>query len=68
MIKAVKIKETFEDFLEEHPELRVEKDSEGNIEHIIFPPEAEKTSYTILYGNISIYYIYQGETIRFPVV
>lgn len=66
-MNAIKIQETFEDFLEEHPELRVKRDSEGNIIRILFPPEAQKTSYTILYGNIFVYYIYKGQKIKFPI-
>ncbi len=68
MIKAVKIRETFEDFLKEHPELKITRDEKGNIISILFPNEATETSYTIVYGEVvSLYYLYQGNSIHFPI-
>ncbi len=67
MIKAIKIQETFEDFLEEHPELEVIQNDKGHIISITFPKEAEKTSYTIVYGEVvSLYYEYKGSEFHFP--
>ena len=66
MIKGVKIRETFEDFLEEHPELKITKDKTGHIISIIFPKEATETSYTIVYGEVvRIYYKYKEQSISF---
>lgn len=66
MIKAVKIQETFEDFLESHPEIIPVRDSCGNIEKILFPPNAEQTSFTNVNGNIKLYYLYNGSNHHFP--
>ncbi len=66
MIKAVRIRETFEDFLEEHPELEVVQNDKGHIISIIFPKDSEKTSYTIVYGEVaSLYYEYKGNAFYF---
>lgn len=66
MIKAVKIHETFDDFLEEHPELTPVRDSNGNVTQILFPISATKTSFTNVLGNIKVFYSYKGNDIRFP--
>ncbi len=65
MLKGIKIRETFQDFLEEHPELQVVRNSQGAITAIIFPPEAEQTSYSIVFDQISVHYHYQGKAIHF---
>lgn len=65
MIKAVKIKESLEDFLEAHPELIVARNSLGRVVHISFPEEATNTSCTIVGDSVSIYYVYKGESIKF---
>lgn len=66
MIKAVKIKETLEDFLEAHPELIVSRNGLGKVVYISFPEEATNTSYSIAFDNIEIHYVYNGESINFP--
>ena len=67
MIKAVKIHQTIDEFLEEHPELKVvERDTNGNIIALEFPSDATNTSFTNFYGIIKIYYNYHGESIMFP--
>ena len=65
-LKGEKIHETFDDFLSYHPELEVQLDDYGNIYSITFPPEAEKTSFTNMMGDITVYYVYKGEEIIFP--
>lgn len=65
MIKAVKIEETLEDFLEAHPELIVARNGLGKVVKISFPEEATNTSCTIVFDSIEIYYIYKGESIKF---
>ncbi len=68
MIKGVKIRETFEDFLEEHSELKITRDEKGDIISIIFPKEAEETSYTIVYGEVvALYYKYEGQSFHFSI-
>ncbi len=68
MIKGVKIRETFEDFLEEHSELKVTRDEKGHIISIIFPEESENISYTIIYDEVvSLYYEYKGRTFHFSI-
>lgn len=64
-LKAVKIKQSLFEFVEEHPELTVSTDIDGNL-IIIFPPEAENTSFTNFLGDIYIHYNYHGVAIRFP--
>lgn len=66
MKRAIKIEENFYDFLENHPEIILEKDSKGFL-YIKFPEEAEQTSYTIYYGKvIHLVYKYKNEIIHFP--
>lgn len=65
MLKGVKIKETFLDFLEAHPEISAQMDPKKNDLKISFPDDAEKVSYTYCLGEISIFYIYNGEEISF---
>ena len=68
MIKGVKIRETFEDFLEEHPELKITRDEKGHIISIIFPKEATETSYTIVYGEVvELYYKYEDQSFHFSI-
>ena len=64
-IKAVKIKQSLFEFLEEHPELTFSTDANGNLT-ITFPEDAENVSYTNFLGNISILYNYNGNSVRFP--
>lgn len=64
-LKAVKIKPSIFEFVEEHPELTISTDTNGNL-IITFPPEAENTSFTNFLGNIYIHYNYHGISIRFP--
>lgn len=65
MIKAIKIQETLEDFLEAHPELIVARNGLGKVVHISFPKEATNTSLSIVGDNVNIYYVYNGEAIKF---
>lgn len=65
MIKAVKIKETFKDFLEEHPELTPVYDIHGNLEKVIFPDNATNISFSNILGNVKIYYRYNGNNFYF---
>ena len=64
-LKAVKIKQSLFEFLEEHPELTISTDDNGNL-IVIFPEDAENASYTNFLGNISIRYNYHGNSIKFP--
>ncbi len=66
MIKAVKIEETLEDFLEAHPELIVTRNGLGKVDRISFPEEATNPSYAIVYDSVEIHYNYKGESINFP--
>ena len=68
MLKGKPLCETLDGFLKEHPEITPVYDStQGKkIVSINFPPESESTSFTNVYGEISIYYTYKGESIRFP--
>ncbi len=65
-LKAVKIKPpSLFEFVEEHPELTISTDGNGNLT-VIFPEDAENTAYTNFLGNISINYNYHGNSIKFP--
>ncbi len=64
-LKAVKIKQSLFEFVEDHPELIISTDANGNL-IVIFPEDAENTSYTNFLGNISICYNYHGRSIKFP--
>ena len=64
MKKAVKIKETFSDFLENHPEISASRDEAGNL--FLSPStNVEKWSYTNYCGIIALYYEYNGNTFVF---
>lgn len=65
MIKAVRIKETFFDFLEDHPEINISTDKNGNL--IIFPvvDDIEKWSCTIFMGHVTLFYHYHGTIVKF---
>lgn len=66
MIRAVKIEDNFLDFLENHPEISLERDSEGFL-YIKFPEGAEQISYVIYCGIvIHVSYKYKDEIIHFP--
>lgn len=65
MIKAVKIEETLEDFLKAHPELIVARNSLGKVVHISFPEGATNKSCSIVGDDVKIYYVYNGEDIKF---
>lgn len=65
MIKAVKIEETLEDFLEAHPELIVTRNGLGKVVYISFPEEATETSFSIAGDDVKIYYTYKGKAIKF---
>lgn len=65
MIKAVKIEETLEDFLEAHPELIVTRNVLGKVVHISFPEEATEKSLSIAGDDVKIYYTYKGKAIKF---
>lgn len=66
MIKAVKISETLDNFLENHPELTVVRNGMGKVVNICFPEEATQTSYTVVGDDVRIYYTYENKSIRFP--
>lgn len=63
---TIKIPETFNDFLNLHPELNILVDANGNVLKVLFPPEAKKTSFTNTFGEILLYYEYKGQTVKFP--
>lgn len=65
MLKGVKIIETIEDFLLEHPEIKVERNIEGKIIKFSFPKEVIYYSYAIVYNDITICYDYHGKSFYF---
>ncbi|MFR2534932.1 MAG: hypothetical protein ACLTEH_02130 [Clostridia bacterium] len=67
-IEPIKIRETFYDFFMDHPELKVEEDSQWKILKVIFPPEANFTSCTQI-GNqvLEIAYTYKDKSFYFSV-
>ena len=67
MLKGKRLCETLDGFFKEHPEITPVYDLTGTkIVSINFPIESESTSFTNVCGEISIYYTYKGESIRFP--
>ena len=52
-MKAVRIGDDWDSFLNEHPDLRVVKDGE-NIVSVEFPPDAENSTLIILEGEVYI--------------
>lgn len=59
-------KESYVDFMFEHPELTVLTDRRGNVVRVIFPINATRTSYTIVNGKLTqLFYYYKGEPISF---
>lgn len=65
MLKGVKIIETIDDFLKEHPELKVQRDTKGRIIRFIFPDDAKETSYIICFDKIYVSYTHHGRDISF---
>ncbi len=63
--KALKIKQSLFEFVEEHPELTISTDANGNL-IVIFPEDAENASYTNFLGNVYIHYNYHGTPVKFP--
>ena len=63
-LKGVKIKDTFEDFLELHPEIRVQRDAEGDMINVIPAKEdngVEITSQTVVFHEmVFLGFNYQG--------
>jgi len=68
MSKAIKIGQDLETFLNEHPEIKITRNSEGKIKAIFIPEEADLIY--ISYSSQSLYeikYIYKGELNKYPV-
>ena len=66
--KAIRIQETFDDFLLNHPELKLIKDADGDIINIAPAlPGVDIRSQTIINNEpMQIVYEYQGEVIIYP--
>ena len=62
------IQETFYDFLEMHPEIKVNRDEDGDIINISpADPEVDIHSQTIINNEpVQIVYEYKGEVIIYP--
>lgn len=68
MFKAIRIGEDFETFLNEHPEIKITRNSEGKIKAIFIPEEADLVY--ISFSSQTIYeleYIYEGNLNKYPV-
>lgn len=66
MSKAIKIGETLQSFLNEHPEVKVIRSSNGRIRRVSFPEDATIVSLVILDNEVyDLEYIYNNELYHF---
>ena len=67
-LKGVKIQETFDDFLKMHPEIKLNRDEDGDVINIAPATSGvDIRSQTIINNEpMQIVYEYQGKEIMFP--
>lgn len=66
MSKAIKIGETLDSFLIEHPEVKIIRSSNGKIRRVCIPEDATITSLIILDNEVcDLAYIYNDEFYHF---
>ena len=68
-LKGKKIRETFNDFLENHPEIKVQRDEDGDMINVIPSQEdngVEITSQTVVnHEMVWLGYTYKGKEYKF---
>ena len=67
-LKGVKIKETFNDFLADHPEIKLNRDESGGVVNISpAKPGVEILSQTVINNQpVQVVYVYQEQEYVFP--